>query len=204
MLLPDVNYGKFLWVLDSGHGEATKGKESPVWSDGTQLKEYAFNREMTRLLMYHAPEFKLKMATIDEGDFDIGLPRRVRKIHEIKERRPKRVISNHANGWGKDHLVHGVEVFTSKGATEADVVAEYICKELFSIKSVNARYDITDGDLDKEAHFYILRETKPPAVLIEYGFMTNENECKLLMSESYRLTLAYSVLTALKKYEDSK
>lgn len=33
-------------ILDNGHGIDTPGKRSPVWSDGTQLFEYEFTRDI--------------------------------------------------------------------------------------------------------------------------------------------------------------
>lgn len=35
-------------ILDAGHGYNTKGKRSPVWSDGSQLFEWEFNRDVVK------------------------------------------------------------------------------------------------------------------------------------------------------------
>ena len=35
-------------ILDPGHGFDTPGKRSPVWSDGTQLLEWEFSRDVVR------------------------------------------------------------------------------------------------------------------------------------------------------------
>ena len=35
-------------ILDNGHGQETPGKRSPVWSDGKQLFEWEFNRDIVR------------------------------------------------------------------------------------------------------------------------------------------------------------
>ena len=35
-------------LLDNGHGEETPGKCSPVWPDGSRLREYEFARDIVR------------------------------------------------------------------------------------------------------------------------------------------------------------
>ena len=45
------------------------------------------------------------------------------------------------------------------------------------------RGDYSDGDIDYEDGFYILKHTMCPAVLTENGYMTNEKECRWLQTE---------------------
>ena len=52
--------------------------------------------------------------------------------------------------------------------------AHIYCKRLGSDK---------DGDVDKEANFYIIARSVCPFILLENFFMTNKEECDLLMSE---------------------
>ena len=35
-------------LLDNGHGENTPGKRSPKWSDGSQLFEWEYAREIAK------------------------------------------------------------------------------------------------------------------------------------------------------------
>ena len=42
----------------------------------------------------------------------------------------------------------------------------------------------------KEAAFYMVKRTHCPAVLVECGFMTNEKDCKILMTEKDRIAQA--------------
>ena len=43
--------------------------------------------------------------------------------------------------------------------------------------------DLTDGDPDQEAAFYLLRHTSCPAVLTENLFMDNHADCDFLLSK---------------------
>ena len=46
------------------------------------------------------------------------------------------------------------------------------------------RSDYSDGDIDFEESFYILRHTLCPAVLTENGFFTNVQEVQFLLSRA--------------------
>jgi N-acetylmuramoyl-L-alanine amidase len=49
-------------------------------------------------------------------------------------------------------------------------------------------------------HFYVLRHTTMPAVLVETGFITNAREAKLLASETYRALQAQAFFEGAKAY----
>ena len=64
------------------------------------------------------------------------------------------------------------------------------------------RKDTRDGDNDKEAGFYVLRNTRMPALLSENFFMTNRKECKLLLTEDFRDRIANCHFKMIKKIEN--
>ena len=64
------------------------------------------------------------------------------------------------------------------------------------------RRDTRDGDTDKEAAFYVLRKTRMPAILSENFFMTNERECKLLLTEEFRERIANCHFKMIQKIEN--
>ena len=45
------------------------------------------------------------------------------------------------------------------------------------------RSDMSDGDHDKEANFYMLRKTVMPAILIEHLFFDNYRDALLMFDE---------------------
>lgn len=51
------------------------------------------------------------------------------------------------------------------------------------LKERRFRKDTSDGDIDKESNFYILKHTMCPAILTENGFFDNPKEAKLLSSD---------------------
>jgi hypothetical protein len=52
-------------ILDAGHGYNTKGKRSPVWSDGSQLFEWEFNRDVVKRIREGI--IKTKVMTVDKS-----------------------------------------------------------------------------------------------------------------------------------------
>ena len=62
--------GKILWLLDNGHGIDTPGKRSPRLTDGRQLLEYRFNREVVSTMyeLLERKEFRSLQLVPEEED----------------------------------------------------------------------------------------------------------------------------------------
>ena len=54
------------------------------------------------------------------------------------------------------------------------------------------------GNIDtrnvKESDFYVLKRTKIPAVLVELGYLSNAEECRLLAEDEYQKILAQELV----------
>jgi N-acetylmuramoyl-L-alanine amidase len=118
---------------------------------------------------------------------DVPLRSRVQSYNEMTNAQTKAVIiSLHANA-SPNHNGRGFEIFTSKGETLSDQYATIIGEEFKAdpvlVDSFAFRTDYaSDGDLDKEADFYVLRKTVAPAVLVEHGFFDNLEDATLLIN----------------------
>ncbi|MEO1715750.1 MAG: N-acetylmuramoyl-L-alanine amidase [Planctomycetota bacterium] len=95
---------------------------------------------------------------------------------------------------GKGRSARGVEMYTSKGQTGADAVADSLIgafrKRFAEHKLPIRRGDWRDGDVDMEQNFYVLRKTLMPAVLGEVGFFTNILDASILVSEEGQRAIA--------------
>ena len=187
-----------LVILDNGHGVNTAGKCSPVWSDGSKLWEYEFNRDIASRIAYRCKCNGIKFRMLVTEMHDISLKERCKRANAIYDSIAEGcfLVSVHANaGMGT-----GFEVWTSKGKTKSDAYADIFMEEAErELKEFKMRKDYTDGDSDKEEQFYILRHTKMPAVLTENLFMDTERDCRFLMSEEGRERIANFHFKAIKR-----
>jgi N-acetylmuramoyl-L-alanine amidase len=200
---------KNLYIFDNGHGGIidgvyqTPGKRSPIWSDGTQLFEGEFNRSIVDRLMKLCEDAKIDCINLVDTNIDIPLSTRTSQANEIYRNtdKPCIYISVHANGFNKESA-HGWGVYTSVGETKSDEIAEILFKKAQAeFPTHKMRKDTRDGDSDKEANFYVLKNTAMPAILSENFFMTNEAECRLLMSEEGRDRIAKIHFEMIKELE---
>lgn len=182
-------------ILDNGHGGLiggvyqTAGKRSPIWKNGTQLFEGEFNRKVVNRLAKLCKDKNIPYSVLVPELEDISLVERVKRANEIyKSNKDCVLISIHANAGGGT----GYEVFTSVGQTGSDPIAEKIIHHFGAgMPELKLRSDRSDGDADKEAHFYIIKQTKCRAVLVECAFMdTYEPDCRLLLNNPERFANA--------------
>lgn len=187
-------------LLDNGHGKETAGKRSPVWSDGSQLFEWEFNRDIVRRISEKLEADGIPYRILVPEETDISLTERARRANEIaKENNGKAyVLSIHANAGGGT----GWEVYTSPGQTPSDTIATVFFEEAgreFVPDGWRMRSDYSDGDPDKEANFAILTKTTCPAILTENFFMDTEKDCRFIMSEDGRERIANMHVAAIKR-----
>jgi N-acetylmuramoyl-L-alanine amidase len=206
-----------MWILDAGHGGMIDGKYTtcPNWTedestwhkmwvhDGVPIFEGVFNRLVVKQISYLLCKEDIPHVVL-VGDEDLPLKTRVNRINAIHEKYPEtKGISIHGNAF--NGLAQGFEVFTSKGETASDPIAEHIAIEVDKEFTGQAmRWDLTDGDKDKEANFYILKRTTCPMVLSENFFFDNPDEAALMMSEEGIARIAKAHVKAIKQVEDGK
>jgi N-acetylmuramoyl-L-alanine amidase len=167
------------WILDSGHNKSTPGKRSPVY-DGRVLREYEFTRDIVRqlagLLKWAGIEHHILVKPEEDK---VSLHERVRRANAWGDRDAV-YVSVHANAGGG----HGYEVYTSPGQTRSDAIATRFLESFATVfPEATPRLDISDGDPDKEAEFYVLVKTTMPAILTESFFMDTESDCRRYLME---------------------
>ena len=205
----------YVFILDAGHGGIidgeyqTSGKRSPKWKDGTQLFEGVFNREVVKRTIKLCDFGGIRTIDLIPTQEDVPLRVRTNKANElyrelIQENKKSLYISVHANAAGVESA-HGWEVFTTVGETKSDKLATVFYDEMKKqFPERRFRKDNSDGDVDKESNFWVLRKVIMPAVLTENFFMTNEDECKnILMNDDAIDRIAYAHYKAIKYISDN-
>lgn len=211
------NNSNYLWLFDNGHGGIingkyqTAGKRSPVWPDGSVLYEGEFNRAIVNRLMKMCADAGIDAINLVDTQEDIPLSKRTEKANDIyrqqldKDGKPCIYVSIHANGFNKESA-NGWSVYTSEGETKSDKIATILFeKASIEFPDEYMRKDKRDGDVDKEANFWVLRKTIMPALLSENFFMTNYDNChNYLLSEEGRDRIAKIHFQMIQEVEKTK
>ena len=173
--------------IDNGHGLMTAGKRSP---DGL-FREPFYNREIARRVVSDLRDRGLDAELLVPEDDDISLAERVRRVNAacfLLGKQNVILISIHVNAAGNGSKwlnATGWSAYTCKGQTASDKLAECLCQAAIkNFPGRRIRTDISDGDLDWEEGFYILRKSLCPAVLTENFFMDNHSDLEYLQSRA--------------------
>ena len=124
-------------------------------------------------------------------DDDISLAERVRRINAacfLLGKRSVILVSIHVNAAGNGSKwlnATGWSVYTCKGQTESDKLAQCLCQAAIkNFPGHRIRTDMSDGDMDWEEGFYILRKSLCVAVLTENFFMDSRSDLEYLQSRA--------------------
>lgn len=201
-------------VLDFGHGGIDKNGNyttAPAKMFKFPNGELAYEGQLNRLIGGHLytnlrthNELNIVTTVAEDDPRDLSLSYRVRVANSLPVKETL-FVSIHCNA-SASHRGTGFEIFTSRGTTSSDYLAEDIAdsvEDLYEHIGLNLRYDFSDGDKDKEADFYVLKKTKGTAVLIECGFFDNYDDYKHLKSPEFQCALAQRIYRGILKYINS-
>lgn len=167
-------------VIDIGHGE----KDTGAQHDHINEKDVVFNIAK-KIKELHKSKCTKIVFTRDSDTF-VTPEERAEMINKIN---PEFVISLHTN-WHSDKNKKGTEIYISNNNTEIEKSQELAknISDSFGNKNITI----------KNANFNILTKVNSPSALIELGFLTNDEERKLLTSEKGQLEFANAILRLLK------
>lgn len=103
-------------------------------------------------------------------------------------------ISIHVNAAGTS-AAHGTETYWNRrhASAESKRLAEQIQKQLIAHLNTYNRGV-------KEANFHVIRESKMASVLVELGFISNDQEAKKLVSDSFQNQAANAIYSGVVQY----
>lgn len=194
---------KFIYIIDNGHGGVINGVyQTPgkrfVHPDGLTIYEGDFNRKVSALLSYYLSAYNIQHFLVCPELEDTPLQERVKRANSFYAKYKNCIfISIHGNAGGGN----GFEVFTSPGETQSDKVATKMVEAWEAIPQFSIRKDTSDGDADKEAKFYVIQETKMPAILTENLFMDTYDNCKYMLSRDGQVAIAKAHFNMIRSVE---
>ena len=111
------------------------------------------------------------------------------------------LVSIHCNAFS-DPEANGYEVWTWPGQDESDFLADCVFEAVEAFfPDLDGRVDTSDGDVDKEAKFGVLRGDMP-SVLVELAFITNPAEESLLASAEGQKKFAEAIGNGIMSWKD--
>ncbi len=193
--------------IDNGHGLMTAGKRSP---DG-QFREPFYNREIARRVVSDLRDRGLDAELLVPEDDDISLAERVRRVNTacfLLGKQNVILVSIHVNAAGNGSkwlIATGWSVYTCKGQTESDRLAEILCgAAIKNFPGRRIRTDFSDGDSDWEEGFYLLRKSLCVAVLTENFFMDSRSDLEYLQSRAGKQAVVDTHVEGIVEYLCSK
>lgn len=207
---------KHHWLLDNGHGGVKDGVYTtcPNWDPLNPktwhkmhvhpfgpLYEGEFNRRVVKKISELLAHNGVTHTVLVPSTNDVSLRRRVALANdEYSVDKSCIFVSIHGNAFNSN--AKGFEVFTSKGLTRSDAIAEVFASAMEdAFPDQTMRWDLTDGDKDKEANFYVLRKTHMPAILTENFFFDEYNQALVMNSEEGVNRIATAHVEAILKIE---
>ncbi|MBH8601197.1 N-acetylmuramoyl-L-alanine amidase [Thermoactinomyces sp. CICC 23799] len=175
----------YLIALDDGHGQETPGKRTPPIPQlgGRVIRENEFNREIVKYLDAELKRCGFKTLLVAPTDVDTPLGERTRKANAAGAHL---YVSCHYNASGGE----GLETFHYPGSSRSQKAAQIIHRHLMASGVKRKDRGV------KTANFHVLRETKMPAVLIEYGFMDDPGLDEAAQMIDPKVQKAFAIATA--------
>ncbi len=104
-------------------------------------------------------------------------------------------VSIHMNSFPQSQY-NGLQVYYSENNESSLVLARL----LQSLAVKNIQPSNTRKVKPSSGNIYLLEKIQHPAVLIECGFLSNDEECRLLCSDEYRSRLSMTLCSAIMNY----
>jgi len=192
-------------VLDAGHG----GEDPGAVSDYSGIREKEINFYIASKVkeLLEAENFTVIMTREDdtlkyeEGTTSVTQKRRqdlIRRKKIMDESGADLVVSIHLNKFPQEKY-YGAQVFYPPNSPESKTAAELIQKSLREIVDPENKREA----MLKKAEIIILKNIKVPTVIVECGFLSNQQEERKLADTEYQDTLALAIKEGIMKYYEN-
>lgn len=193
----EVGENKFCVVIDAGHGGDDPGK---VGINGAKEKE--INLLVASYLKSYLEANDVKVLMTRETDAGLCEDRvGNKKVQDMKNRialidqsAADLTVSIHQNSYPEEY-VHGAQVFYYAGSKKGAELAKGIQMELVSRLDVENKREAKANE-----SYYLLKKTSVPIVIVECGFLSNQEEAEKLCHQEYQKRVAWAIHMGILKY----
>lgn len=189
-------------VIDAGHG----GEDSGAVANSVLEKDINLEIALKLRDMLKASGIEVKM--IRESDVSIydtaSGTIRERKVSDLKNRvkivnnnKKNILVSIHQNKFEQSKY-SGAQMFYSANNDKSQILAENIRKSITGLIQPENKRELKKGGSD----IYLLNKATVPAVIVECGFISNEEEAKNLSNEEYQSKMAFAICCGILEYKN--
>ena len=188
-----VEKKEYTVVLDAGHGSSDSGKvgingvlEKDInLSISKKTKKY-LEKKGIRVIMTRDKDESL--AEGENGNRKVqDMKARVKRINDTK---PNLAVSIHQNSYHEESI-HGAQVFYYEHSESGEKDARILQEALLAVDPDNTR------QVKANTTYYLLKRTEVPILIIECGFLSNQEEAEKLASEDYQKEIAKAIANGI-------
>ena len=183
----------FRIAVDPGHYRYTPGNKLSSALDPAETREWILNDRVARHFAEAAKTYEgVELLRVDDptGETDASLAARCQKANAFGA---DFFLSIHHNAGADLTNAGGIVAFSYQNGTKAAQYRDSIytaCIDAGGLKGNRSSPKTV-------ANFYVLRNTKAPAVLMEYGFMDSKTDAPVILQEEYSQKMAYATMDAI-------
>ena len=185
----------FKIALGAGHGLYTDGKRCMKSLDPNETREWWLNDRICDYVEGYLKDYEgyslLRLDDSDDGKDNPDLPVRVRNANNFGA---DIYLSVHHNAGVNGGSGGGIMAFTAPGASSASVAWR---NELYDALIKHTGLKGNRSTPKAEGEYYVLKNTKMPAVLLELGFMDSKTDVPVILTDKYAQSCAKAIVEVI-------
>ncbi|MDR0418346.1 MAG: N-acetylmuramoyl-L-alanine amidase [Puniceicoccales bacterium] len=190
-------------VIDAGHG----GKDSGAVNQRLNISEKTLTLKIAQLLQERLTKQQITVIMTRQTDIYKDLKDRSKDAANADA-----FLSIHINA-AQNPSAHGVECYVhrlkdnffenTKNNSSQKISQQWDIPLAYCVHSaLQKETGLTDRGV-KKANFAVFKKLPCPGVLVEIGFISNDNEASRLNNPTFQETIVQGIINGLKKYEEN-
>ncbi|MBU5471930.1 N-acetylmuramoyl-L-alanine amidase [Roseburia sp. MSJ-14] len=198
----DIDDDRITVIIDAGHGGEDGGAEvNGILEKDINLSIADKLADTLRLCGVRVTEIRDEDISVYD---DSAQSLREKKVSDLKHRveivngsENNILVSIHQNKFD-NNAYSGAQVFYSSNNDKSRVLAESIRNSVVSLLQNDNTRELKPANSD----IYLLDNATVPAVIVECGFLSNDEERAKLLDSGYQSEMAYSIAMGVLEYID--
>jgi N-acetylmuramoyl-L-alanine amidase len=189
-------------ILDAGHGLPDEGATG-FYATSEQALNLSITLKLQKLIEQSGAKVLLTRSD-ENGIYSVDSKSiRNKKVSDIKNRvklgnesSADIFVSLHLNKFPPSGIYRGWQTFYQSNNEKSKSLSEFIQENI----NLNIEYDNSNRTPHQIAGVYIMDKVEIPTVIVECGFLSNQEETALLKTDEYQNKLAWGIFIGIQNY----